>query len=214
MYTYFIKAIKRDLMSKLSKSISQIKSKDPQLNMNLEREFKAPSSRREFRLNFEYQGPKNIDLPKHGSIFYILALMATVCSSLSGSLFASPTPNGTPKTLNHKAAIYLTDLGSFEPISFDRTTPYTQLDQHPDLPKGLLISLDLKGAKVGDVFVVMQGKASLAKRSIKVPYQELITPRYIPIFLKTVGWCDDVVVRQLRNQKVINQKRLRFVCME
>ena len=79
-------------------------------------------------------------------------------SLLPDSLSASPTSNDMPKTPEHKAAIYLSVLGSFESISFDRATPYTQLDQHPNIPDGLLISLDLKVTQVGDVFMVMQGK--------------------------------------------------------
>ena len=145
---------------------------------------------------------------------YILALMVSLGSLLSDSLFASPTPNDMPKTPEHKAAIYLGELGSFESLNFDRTTPYTQLDQHPNLPDGLLISLDLKVAQVGDAFMVKHGKALLTKWSVKVPYQNMLTPRYAPLLIKTMGWCDDVVVTQLRNQKVISQKTLRFVCME
>ena len=145
---------------------------------------------------------------------YILVLMIALGSLLPGSLFASPTSNDMPKTPEHKAAIYLSELGSFESISFDRATPYAQLDQHPNLPNGLLISLDLKVAQVGDAFMVMQGKSLLAKSSVKVPYQNLLTPRYIPLFLKTMGWCEDVVVTQLRNQSVISKNTLRFVCME
>lgn len=144
---------------------------------------------------------------------YILAMMA-LGSLFPDSLSANPTSNDIPKIPKHKAAIYLSELGSFESITFDRATPYAQLDQHPNLPNRLLISLDLKAAQVGDIFRVMQGKALLAKLSVKVPYQDLLTPRYIPIFSKTMGWCEDVVVTQLRNQKVISQKVLRFVCME
>ena len=145
---------------------------------------------------------------------YILALMMALGSLLPHSISAGPTSNDMPKTPEHKAAIYLSKLGSFESISFDRATPYTQLDQHPNLPDGLLISLDLKVAQVGDTFMVMQGKALLAKSSVKVPYQNLITPRYVPVFLKSMEWCDDVVVTQLRNQRMISQKILRFMCME
>ena len=145
---------------------------------------------------------------------YFLALMIALGSLLSGSVSASPTSNDIPQTPEHKAAIYLSELGSFESISFDRATPYSQLDQHPNLPDGLLISFDLKGAQVGDAFMVMQGKTLLAESSVKVPYQNLVTPRYTPVFLKTLGWCDNVVVTQLRNQRVISQKILRFVCME
>ena len=119
-----------------------------------------------------------------------------------------------PKTPEHKAAIYLSELGYFESITFDRATPYAQLDQHPNLANGLLISLDLKAAQVGDTFRVMQGKTLIAKSSVKVPYQNSHTPRYIPLFSMTMEWYEDVVVTQLRNQKVISQKVLRFVCME
>ena len=106
---------------------------------------------------------------------YFLALMIALGSLLSGSVSASPTSNDIPQTPEHKAAIYLSELGSFESISFDRATPYSQLDQHPNLPDGLLISLDLKGAQVGDAFMVMQGKTLLAESSVKVPYQNLVT---------------------------------------
>ena len=50
-------------MSRLTELISQIKSKDSQLGMDLEREFKALSSRREFGLNFERHRPEIVELP-------------------------------------------------------------------------------------------------------------------------------------------------------
>jgi len=50
-------------MSRLTELISQTKSKDPQLGADLEREFKALSSRREFGLNFERHRPEIVELP-------------------------------------------------------------------------------------------------------------------------------------------------------
>jgi adenine-specific DNA-methyltransferase len=50
-------------MSRLTELISQIKSKDSQLGGDLEREFKALSSRREFGLNFERHSPEVVELP-------------------------------------------------------------------------------------------------------------------------------------------------------
>ena len=50
-------------MSRLTELISQIKSKDSQLGVDLEREFKALSSRREFGLNFERHRPEIVELP-------------------------------------------------------------------------------------------------------------------------------------------------------
>jgi len=50
-------------MSRLTELISQTKSKDPQLGTDLEREFKALSSRREFGLNFERHRPEIVELP-------------------------------------------------------------------------------------------------------------------------------------------------------
>ena len=50
-------------MSRLTELISQIKSKDSQLGVDLEREFKALSSRREFGLNFERHSPEVVELP-------------------------------------------------------------------------------------------------------------------------------------------------------
>jgi adenine-specific DNA-methyltransferase len=50
-------------MSRLTDLISQVKKKDPQLGMDLEREFKALSSRRSFGLNFERHIPETVELP-------------------------------------------------------------------------------------------------------------------------------------------------------
>jgi adenine-specific DNA-methyltransferase len=50
-------------MSRLTELISKIKSKDSQLGVDLEREFKALSSRREFGLNFERHSPEVVELP-------------------------------------------------------------------------------------------------------------------------------------------------------
>lgn len=50
-------------MSRLTELISQLKSKDPKLGADLEEEFKALSSRREFGLNFERHRPETVELP-------------------------------------------------------------------------------------------------------------------------------------------------------
>lgn len=50
-------------MSRLSDLIARAKAKDPQLGADLEREFKALSSRRAFGLNFERHRPEAVELP-------------------------------------------------------------------------------------------------------------------------------------------------------
>ena len=50
-------------MSRLTELIAQAKAKDPQLGSDLEREFKALSSRRAFGLNFERHKPEVVELP-------------------------------------------------------------------------------------------------------------------------------------------------------
>lgn len=50
-------------MSRLTDLISQTKSKNPQLGADLEREFKALSSRLPFGLNFERHSPEAVELP-------------------------------------------------------------------------------------------------------------------------------------------------------
>jgi len=50
-------------MSRLTDLISKAKAKDPDLGKELEREFKALSSRRSFGLNFERHTPENVELP-------------------------------------------------------------------------------------------------------------------------------------------------------
>ena len=50
-------------MSRLTELIAQAKIKDPQMGADLEREFKALSSRRAFGLNFERHKPEVIELP-------------------------------------------------------------------------------------------------------------------------------------------------------
>ncbi|MEP5614227.1 MAG: DNA methyltransferase [Cyclobacteriaceae bacterium] len=50
-------------MSRLTELVSQIKSKDSQLGIELEKEFKALSSRRQFGLNFERHRPESVELP-------------------------------------------------------------------------------------------------------------------------------------------------------
>ena len=51
-------------MSRLTDLIAQAKLKDPQLGKDLEREFRALSSRRAFGLNFERHRPEAVELPK------------------------------------------------------------------------------------------------------------------------------------------------------
>ena len=51
-------------MSRLTELIAQAKAKDPQFGSDLEREFKALSSRRAFGLNFERHRPETVELPK------------------------------------------------------------------------------------------------------------------------------------------------------
>jgi adenine-specific DNA-methyltransferase len=50
-------------LSKLSTLISELKAKDPQLGTDLDREFKALSSRLSFGLNFERHSPEAVELP-------------------------------------------------------------------------------------------------------------------------------------------------------
>jgi len=50
-------------LSRLTELIAQAKAKDPQLGSDLEREFKALSSRRAFGLNFERHKPEVVELP-------------------------------------------------------------------------------------------------------------------------------------------------------
>lgn len=51
-------------MSRLTDLIAQAKSKDPQMGMDLEREFKTLSSRLAFGLNFERHRPEVVELPR------------------------------------------------------------------------------------------------------------------------------------------------------
>ncbi|MER8464200.1 site-specific DNA-methyltransferase [Mesorhizobium sp. M1396] len=51
-------------MSRLTELIAQAKAKDPQMGADLEREFKALSSRRAFGLNFERHRPEAVELPQ------------------------------------------------------------------------------------------------------------------------------------------------------
>lgn len=50
-------------MSRLTDLIARAKAKDPQMGADLEREFKALSSRRSFGLNFERHRPEAVELP-------------------------------------------------------------------------------------------------------------------------------------------------------
>ena len=51
-------------MSRLTDLIAQAKAKDPQMGMDLEREFRALSSRLAFGLNFERHRPEVVELPR------------------------------------------------------------------------------------------------------------------------------------------------------
>jgi len=51
-------------MSRLTDLISKAKSEDPQFGADLEREFRALSSRLPFGLNFERHKPEAVELPK------------------------------------------------------------------------------------------------------------------------------------------------------
>ncbi len=51
-------------MSRLTDLIAQVKAKVPQMGADLEREFRALSSRREFGLNFERHMPESVELPQ------------------------------------------------------------------------------------------------------------------------------------------------------
>lgn len=51
-------------MSRLTDLIAQAKAKDPQMGSDLEREFRALSSRRAFGLNFERHKPEAVELPQ------------------------------------------------------------------------------------------------------------------------------------------------------
>jgi adenine-specific DNA-methyltransferase len=51
-------------VSRLTDLIAQAKAKDPQMGMDLEREFKALSSRLAFGLNFERHRPEAVELPR------------------------------------------------------------------------------------------------------------------------------------------------------
>jgi len=51
-------------VSRLTDLITQAKAKDPQMGADLEREFKALSSRRAFGLNFERHRPEAVELPQ------------------------------------------------------------------------------------------------------------------------------------------------------
>lgn len=51
-------------MSRLTDLIAQVKSKDPQIGRDLEREFKGLSSRLSFGLNFERHSPEAVNLPQ------------------------------------------------------------------------------------------------------------------------------------------------------
>src|SRR5690606_35100707 len=51
-------------MSRLTELIAYVKNKDPQIGLELEREFKEHSSRLAFGLNFERHRPEIVELPK------------------------------------------------------------------------------------------------------------------------------------------------------
>jgi adenine-specific DNA-methyltransferase len=50
-------------LSKLTVLLDQLRAKDPQLGADLDREFKALSSRLSFGLNFERHSPEAVELP-------------------------------------------------------------------------------------------------------------------------------------------------------
>lgn len=141
-------------------------------------------------------------------------VLITFFTLLSNKIYASPIVTSAPTSSDHKVMMYLSEDGTIEELLFNRAVPYTQLDQHPKLPKDLLISLDLKEADIGDFFMVLQGKTTLAKQRVEVLYEELLTPRYVLLHIKKVSWCEDIRVIQLRTKKLISQKILRFTCTE
>jgi len=51
-------------VSRLTDLIAQAKAKDPQLGVDLDREFKVLSSRLPFGLNFERHSPEVVELPQ------------------------------------------------------------------------------------------------------------------------------------------------------
>jgi adenine-specific DNA-methyltransferase len=51
-------------VSRATELIAQVKSKFPELGADLDREFKALSSRRAFGLNFERHLPETVELPQ------------------------------------------------------------------------------------------------------------------------------------------------------
>src|SRR6185295_10581142 len=55
--------IQGSLVSRLTDLIAKAKAKDPQLGADMEREFRALSSRLSFGLNFERHRPEAVDLP-------------------------------------------------------------------------------------------------------------------------------------------------------
>ena len=61
----YLSAIKKGIdVSRLTDLIAQAKARDAQLGADLEREFKALSSRRSFGLNFERHRPEAVELPQ------------------------------------------------------------------------------------------------------------------------------------------------------
>jgi adenine-specific DNA-methyltransferase len=56
--------VQRKYMSRLTDLITKAKTEDPQLGADLEREFRALSSRLSFGLNFERHKPEAVELPK------------------------------------------------------------------------------------------------------------------------------------------------------
>ena len=52
-------------MSRLTDLIAKAKATDPQLGADVEREFRALSSRLSFGLNFERHSPEAVELPQH-----------------------------------------------------------------------------------------------------------------------------------------------------
>lgn len=64
-------------MSRLTDLIAQAKAKDPQMGMDLEREFKALSSRLAFGLNFERHRPEVVELPRRPAWWHLVSNLQT-----------------------------------------------------------------------------------------------------------------------------------------
>ena len=63
LHHYFILKPLKKIVSRLTDLIANAKAKDPQMGADLEREFRALSSRLSFGLNFERHSPEAVELP-------------------------------------------------------------------------------------------------------------------------------------------------------